>query len=85
MDYDFSGLCADQIEKLGKRLESLKKAFIKEYVVALNVINNATANDKRGEIKTEIDDLFNDTANKASIFYTECMNKVQRVLTKNLT
>jgi hypothetical protein len=84
MDYDFSGLCADQIEKLDKRLASLKKAFIKEYVVALNVINNKNANDNRGAMKTEIDDLFNDVGNKASIFYTECMNKVQRVLTTNL-
>lgn len=84
MDYDFSGLCADQIEKLDKRLASLKKSFIKEYVVALNVINNKNANDCRGTIKTEIDDLFNDVANKASIFYTECMNKVQRVLTSNI-
>jgi len=84
MDYDFSGLCGDQLEKLEKRLASLKKNFIKDYVVALNVINNSTANDRRGAIKTEIDDLFNDTANKAAIFYTECMNKVQRVLTANL-
>ena len=85
MDYDFSGLCADQVEKLDKRLTSLKKAFIKEYMVALNVINNSRANDNRDAIKIELDDLFNDTANKASIFYTECMNKVKRILTSNLT
>jgi len=84
MDYDFSGLCADQIEKIEKRLISLKKTFIKEYAVALNVINNKNANENRGDIKTKIDDLFNDTANKAQIFYTECMNKVKKVLTENL-
>jgi hypothetical protein len=85
MDYDFSGLCADQVEKLQKRLVTLKKAFMKEYDIALNVINKAGINEKRGAIKTEIDDLFNDVSNKASIFYTECMNKVQRVLTNNLS
>lgn len=85
MDYDFSGLCADQVEKLEKRLQSLKKSFIKEYMIGLNIINNTNANENRGTIKTQIDDLFNDVANKAAIFYTECMNKVQRVLTTNLT
>lgn len=84
MDYDFSGLCANQIEKIEKRLTSLKKAFIKEYTVALHVINNKHLNDKLGTLKVEIDDLFNDTGNKASIFYTECMNKVQRLLATNL-
>lgn len=84
MDYDFGGLCCDQLEKLDKRLEALKKVFIKEYSIALNVINNPNANEHRGSIKTEIDDLFNDVANKASIFYTECMNKVQKVLSNHL-
>lgn len=84
MDYNFSGLCSDQIEKLEKRLLSLRKVFIKEYVVALNVINNPVANDNRGAIKIEIEDLLNDTANKTSIFYTECMNKIQRVLMRHL-
>ena len=30
MDYDFSGLCSDQLEKLTKRLQSLNKSFVKE-------------------------------------------------------
>lgn len=77
MDYDFSGLCADQIEKIEKRLTSLKKAFLKEYSIALNVINNENANEHREEIKTKISDLLNDTANKSVIFYNECMRKVQ--------
>ncbi len=84
MEYDFSGLCADQIDKLEKRLSSLKKLFMKEYIIALNVINNRNANDNRNIIKTEIDDLFNDVANKSSIFYTECMNKIQRILNENI-
>lgn len=78
MEYDFSGLCADQLEKLEKRLLSLKKAFIKEYIIALHVINNKNANDKEEELKVKISDLLTDTANKSSIFYKECMNKVQR-------
>lgn len=84
MEYDFSGLCADQIEKLEKRLSSLKKAFTKDYAIALHIINNKHANDNEGIIKIAIDDIFNDVANKASIFYTECMNKIQRLLLENI-
>jgi len=84
MDYDFSGLCADQLERLAKRLESLKKTFIKDYAFALNIINNPEANEKRGEIKVQVDDILNDVANKSVIFYTEAMNKVQRVLREHV-
>lgn len=84
MEHDFSIMCNDQIEKLEKRLTSLKKSFLKEYDLALNVINNTQANENRGTIKIELEDLLNDTAKKASIFYTECMNKIQRVLGKHL-
>jgi hypothetical protein len=84
MDYDFSGLCADQLEKLTKRLESLNKSFLKDYRFALNVINNAVANEKRGEIFVEIEDLLRDQVGKCEIFYTETLNKVQHVLSRHL-
>lgn len=84
MDYDFSGLCADQLEKLSKRLTSLKKSFLKEYEIALHVINNRHANEKMGEIMIGVDDILNDVARKTAIFYTEGMNKVQHNLTHNL-
>ena len=84
MDYDFSGLCAGQLEKLKKRLESLNKSFIKEYKLALNVINNPIANEKRGEIFVEVEDLLRDQVGKSEIFYTETLNKVQRSLAKHL-
>lgn len=84
MDYDFSGLCADQVERLDKRLESLKKSFVKDYAFALNIINNPIANDKRSEIRVQVEDILNDVAKKASIFYVEAMNKVQRVLREHV-
>ncbi len=84
MDYDFSSLCADQIEKLDKRLKSLNKACLKEYKVALNVINNPKENEHRGETVASVEDLLNDVANKCQIFYTENMNKIQRELAKHL-
>lgn len=84
MDYDFSGLCCDQLEKLKKRLESLNKSFVKEYKLALNVINNPIANEKHGEIFVEVEDLLRDQVGKCEIFYTETLNKVQRTLGKHL-
>lgn len=84
MDYDFSGVCADQLEKLSKRLEALNKAYIKEYKLALNVINNPVANEHRKETFTEVEDLLRDQVTKCAIFYTETLNKVQRALAKHL-
>jgi hypothetical protein len=84
MEYDFSGLCADQLFILEKRLESFKKACLKEYVMALNVVNNPDEQEHRGETKVELDDIFNDASKRAQLVYTEAMNKVQRVLSKYL-
>jgi hypothetical protein len=84
MDINFSAMQCDQIEKLDKRLESLKKSFIKEYVTVLNAINDETEIEHRSETKIEIDDILNDTANKASIVYRQGMIAVQKVLTKYL-
>lgn len=84
MDYDFSGLCADQLFKLEKRLTSLNKTFVKEYKLALNVINSKETNDNRGEIITEVEDHLRDVVGKSQVFYTEALNKVQRALSKYL-
>lgn len=84
MDYDFSTLCNDQLEKLRKRLISLNKSYVKEYKLSLNVINNANANEHRSEVMTEIENLLSDQVNKSEIFYTETLNKIQRSLGKYL-
>ncbi len=84
MDYDFSGLCSDQIEKLEKRLESLQKAFVKEYKIALNVINSPTANRNRSDIMFDVESVFHDTATSAKSIYASAMNKVIAVLKRDL-
>jgi hypothetical protein len=84
MDYDFSGLCSDQLEKLQKCLISLNKSFVKEYKIALNVINNAIEHEHRSETIIEIEDLLRDVSGKCETFYTESLNKIQRVLGKHL-
>lgn len=84
MDYDFSGLCADQLFRLEKRLTALNKAYKKEYELALNVINHPEQYENRGEIMLQVDDHLRDVVNKCQIFYTEAMNKVQNELRKHL-
>lgn len=84
MDYDFSGLCSDQIEKLEKRLESLQKSFIREYKISLNVINCPTSNSNRGEIMFDVESIFHDTAISVKSIYASSMNKIMAVLTRDL-
>lgn len=84
MDFDFSGLCADQLDKLKKRLQSLNKSFVKEYKLALNVINNPSANEHRNETFLQVEDFLRDQVGKCEIFYTETFNKIQRELAKYL-
>jgi hypothetical protein len=84
MDYDFSVLCRDQLDRLNKRLESTHKSFVKEYKLALGVINNSNVNSHWDEIVTEVNNLLSDQVNKCEITYTETFNKVQRVLGKYL-
>lgn len=84
MDYDFSVLCNDQLEKVSKRLETLYKNFIKDYTMTLGVINNQAVNEKMGEILLGCCDIFRDQIKKDEIFWLETMNKVQRVLREHL-
>ena len=84
MECDFSGLCADQLFILEKRLESFKKSCLKEYVLSLNVINQSEEQEHRGETKVELDDIFNDASKRAQLVYTEALNRAQKVLAKHL-
>ncbi len=84
MDYDFSGLCADQMEKLNKRLTALHKAYVKQYEFALNIINNSNQNEHRKPILQEAESILWDQLSRIEIFYTEAMNKVQKVLAQHL-
>lgn len=82
MEYDFYGLCDDQNEKLAKRLSALHKAFMKEYMFALNIINSPKANEKRPDIKTAIDEALFTAISKATVAYKECSHKVIDIMAK---
>lgn len=84
MDYDFYGLCDDQGEKLKKRLAALQKAFIKEYIFAMNIINNPQANTERPEIVAGLEDALFTAFNKADVAFQECSHKVIEIMRKHL-
>ena len=84
MEYDFSGLCADQLFKLKKRLESMNKTFIKEYEMALNVINKQEEYDHRGETIVFCQDNLSDLVRSCETCYMQTMNKIQTELGKYL-
>lgn len=84
MDYDFPGICTTHLEKLEKKLHNIHKGLVKDYNFALDVINSPSVNSKRNEVTTELETLFFEHVSKSMIFYTETLNKVQRVLKKHL-
>lgn len=84
MDYDFYGLCDDQGEKFKKRCASLQKSFIKDYIFALNIINDSKANEMRQEIKAALDDALLTAFNKAEVAFSECKHKVIAIMGQHL-
>lgn len=84
MEYDFSTLQADQLDKLTKRLESLNKSFVNEYKMALAIINSESQREHRKEIMVEVENKLHEVVGKCEIHYTETMNKIQRELAKFL-
>lgn len=84
MDYNLAGMCADQSFDLDKKLKAINEKFIKQYIFALNIINNTSANEHRSEIIQAAEDVLRDATHKAQIFYIEALNKVERVLSQHL-
>jgi uncharacterized protein YktB (UPF0637 family) len=82
--YNFSGLSGDQLDKFEKRLASIKKAFMKEYLIALHVIDDKKMNDEQQDIKQRLDDMFNDANKKCLNSYKGLMNNVDDFLINSL-
>jgi hypothetical protein len=84
MEYNFHGLCGDQLEKIEKRLESAKKSFMKEYDVALNIIETTYQKEHREEKRQDLISLFDDTKKALMILYASHLQKVMTVLARDL-
>ena len=83
-DHDFSALCAEQSEQLEKKLTALHKSFVKDYQMAINVINNTNLNNNIADVRIEIADILNDQLNACTIFYKETFINIQRTLLRYL-
>jgi len=84
MEYDFSGLCGDQLELVEKKLTYMNKEFIKDYMNVICIINNKNANENLDKIEIILSDLLNDTSKKSGSFYIECMKKIKSYLAVEL-
>lgn len=84
MEYNFQGLCGDQLEKIEKRLESAKKSFMKEYDVTLNVIETQYQKNHREEKRQDLITLFDDTKKALIAIYAKHLNCVMQVLARDL-
>ncbi len=84
MEYDFYGMCDDQGEKLKKRLATLQKAFVAEYMKALSLINCTQANENKESIYRAIDDVLFVAFNKADVAFCEAKHKVIDIMAQNL-
>lgn len=83
MDYDFNGLCVDQNEKLEKKLKAICKTFLKEYIFAINIINDSDVNERRSEIKESLDQVLETASQKSRIAFQHCSNSVVEIMEKN--
>ncbi len=84
MNHDFSNLVEGQLMKIMKKLDSSRKAAVKEYHIVLDCINHGITNDNRSQLIQQVEDLFRDQLKKDEIFWIETFNKVQRVLGTHL-
>lgn len=78
MDYDFDGLCCDQRERLVKRLESINKQFMKEYVLSMNVINDPEINNRREEIISNVKEILLAHVSRIEVMYQGAFNGVKK-------
>ena len=83
-DHDFNPLCRDQLFLLEKKLNALHKSFVKDYNMAIHLINNPNLNKNMDDVRVEISDMLDDQLNTCVIFYTETFAKIQRALLRYL-
>jgi hypothetical protein len=84
MDYDFSNLALSQLETLRKKLESAKKVFIKEYFLAIQVINSENLKEDYKELRERMEVVLDGAAQKSRIAFTQALNDISDSLLKRL-
>jgi len=80
MRYDFSGLSADHLAALEKKLTSMKKSFFGDYNLIFDAITNEDFQKCRGELTTIMDDKYNDQINKSLAGFSKTMLEVNETI-----
>jgi hypothetical protein len=84
MEYDFQTLFNDQLDKLDKKLTSFNKSIVKEYKIALNVINSKNEQENRNENFDKIQILLSDALCKSHGSYNKIFDNIEEILKRYL-
>ena len=84
MDINFNIMCHDHLTKIEKRLISLRKSFINEYINTMRVINNDNTCENMSEIKQDLEQTLTLAIQKSSHLFIEAFEKVQETIGKHL-
>jgi hypothetical protein len=84
MDFNFESVRNEQLNKLEKRMKSLVKSYLNDYLTAMGVINSQFANDNFIEWKKLIEDRMNDEASMTVAKWTISLQSVEDTLRKFL-
>lgn len=84
MDYNFSYVTVEALAKLEKQLEKIKQSILDDIGNFVHILNDEDINETHGELRTVINDLFNDESKKTVIGFTGCFNKIQSSLRQYL-
>lgn len=80
MEFNFATLAANTEEKAEKKLESMKKDFVKKLGIALDFIYPNITKEQRDHIDQEISDIWNDENKRHLALVAQCLNKCKRSL-----
>lgn len=84
MEYNFTTLATDNLEKLETRFTKLSKLILKEYYLALEVINNRKVNDHFDEIEIQLLDIFHDAVHQSLSVWSTALKQVEIILDNHL-
>ncbi len=85
MNYDFSILCNEQREKLSKKLSSINRSFMKEYLIALNVINiDEDSNKEKNVLYLTAKDILENQVSRCEVIYQKAFGEIMELLANGL-
>jgi hypothetical protein len=84
MEYNFSRISCDAIVSVEKKMKKVCDDVMDDINNFIHVLNDATINERSGEMNTVIRDIMRDQITVTGLQFTEVMNKVQKALAQYL-